>query len=111
MALLDGYRIILSVHQVDFEVHGNDTTPFRLRCPERTGPPSSTQSYVGAQARSGANLSIVSEDERNQERDDRDRERSDEAHWRVAEEGAEGRDDEPKQMTEKSQEETRTVDK
>jgi len=73
--------------------------------------PSSTQSYVGAQARSGANLSIVSEDERNQERDDRDRQRSDEAHWRVAEEGAEGRDDEPKQMTEKSQEETRTVDK
>ena len=31
-------------------------------------------------------------------REDRDRERSDEAHWRVAEEGAE---DEPKQKTEK----------
>jgi hypothetical protein len=33
-----------------------------------------------------------------QEKEDRDRERSDEAHWRVAEEGAE---DEPKQPTEK----------
>jgi hypothetical protein len=34
-----------------------------------------------------------------EDRKDRDRERSDEAHWRVAEEGAE--DDEPKQTTEK----------
>jgi hypothetical protein len=33
-----------------------------------------------------------------EDREDRDRERSDEAHWRVAEEGAE---DEPKQKTEK----------
>jgi hypothetical protein len=64
-----------------------------------------------AQAGSGANLSIVSEDERDQDRDERDRERSDEAHWRVAEEGAEDNDDGPKQMTEKSREETRTEDR
>ena len=36
-------------------------------------------------------------------REDRDRERSDEAHWRVAEEGAE---DEPKQKTEKGLEDS-----
>ena len=64
-----------------------------------------------AQARRGANLSTVSEDKGDQDRDDRDRERSDEAHWRVAEEGAEDKDDGPKQKTEKSQEETRTADR
>jgi hypothetical protein len=37
-----------------------------------------------------------------EDRDDRDRERSDEAHWRVAEEGAEDQDDEPKQQTTKT---------
>jgi hypothetical protein len=59
---------------------------------------------------SGGNLSTVSEDERDQERGDRDRDRSEEAHWRVAEEGAEDKDD-PKQKTEKSQEDTRTTDR
>jgi hypothetical protein len=57
----------------------------------------------------GGNLSAVSEDERDQERGDRDRERSGEAHWRVAEEGAENEDD--PQKTEKSQEATRTTDR
>jgi hypothetical protein len=46
-----------------------------------------------------ANLSTVSEDKRDQERNDRDRERSDEAHWRVAEGGADQQEDEPKQKT------------
>jgi hypothetical protein len=41
----------------------------------------------------------VSEDKRDQERADRDRERSDEAHWRVAEEGADQQEGEPKQKT------------
>jgi hypothetical protein len=42
-------------------------------------------------------------------RKDRDQERSDEAHWRVAEEGAEDQDDGPK--TEKDQEETHAADR
>jgi hypothetical protein len=46
----------------------------------------------------------------NASRKDRDQERSDEAHWRVAEEGAEDEGDGPKQKTEKGQEETRTAD-
>lgn len=46
----------------------------------------------------------------NASRKDRDQERSDEAHWRVAEEGAEDEGDGPKQKTEKGQEETRTTD-
>jgi hypothetical protein len=37
----------------------------------------------------------------NEDRKDRDRERSDEAHWQVAEEAAEEWDDEPKQKTSK----------
>jgi hypothetical protein len=53
----------------------------------------------------------VSEDERDEDRGDRDRERSGEAHWRVAEEGAEDKDAGPKQKTEKSQEDTRTADR
>jgi hypothetical protein len=44
----------------------------------------------------------------NENRKDRDRERSDEAHWRVAEEGAEEQSGRPNQETEKRQEETRT---
>ena len=50
----------------------------------------------------------MSEDGRDEDRGDRDRERSGEAHWRVAEEGAEDEDD-PKQKTEKSQDDTRTA--
>jgi hypothetical protein len=96
VALFDGYRIILSVHEGDFEVHGNEII-HSVSLPSRE--------------RAGANLSIVSEDERDQERDDRDRERSDEAHWRVAEEGAEDKEDGPKQKTEKSQEDTRTTNR
>jgi hypothetical protein len=41
---------------------------------------------------------VTDEPQGAESREDRDRERSDEAHWRVAEEGAE---DEPKQKTEK----------
>jgi hypothetical protein len=41
----------------------------------------------------------MSEDKQDQERADRDRERSDEAHWRVAEEGADQQEGEPKQKT------------
>jgi hypothetical protein len=96
VALFDGYRIILSVHQGDFEVHGNETTH---------------SVFAALRERAGANLSIVGQDKRDQERDDRDRERSDEAHWRVAEEGAEDKDDGPKKKTEKSQEDTRTADR
>jgi hypothetical protein len=48
---------------------------------------------------SRANLTTMTDEPQEAEsREDRDRERSDEAHWRVAEEGAEG---EPKQTTEK----------
>ena len=47
-----------------------------------------------------SNLTTMTDEPQEAEnREDRDRERSDEAHWRVAEEGAE---DEPKQKTEKS---------
>ena len=41
---------------------------------------------------------MTDEPQEAENREDRDRERSDEAHWRVAEEGAE---DEPKQKAEK----------
>jgi hypothetical protein len=41
---------------------------------------------------------MTDEPQEAENREDRNRERSDEAHWRVAEEGAE---DEPKQKTEK----------
>jgi hypothetical protein len=41
----------------------------------------------------------MSDDKRDQERADRDRERSDEAHWRLAEEGADQQEGEPKQKT------------
>jgi hypothetical protein len=41
---------------------------------------------------------LTDEPQEAENREDRNRERSDEAHWRVAEEGAE---DEPKQKTEK----------
>jgi hypothetical protein len=41
---------------------------------------------------------MTDEPQEAENREDRDRERSDEAHWRVAEEGAE---DKPKQATEK----------
>lgn len=44
---------------------------------------------------------MTDEPQENEDQKDRDRERSDEAHWRVAEEGAEDQDDEPKQTTEK----------
>jgi hypothetical protein len=61
---------------------------------------------------SRANLVTVTDDPRdNENRKDRDRERSEEAHWRVAEEGAEEQSDRPKQETEKRQEETRTADR
>jgi hypothetical protein len=61
---------------------------------------------------SRANLITVTDDPRdNENRKDRDRERSEEAHWRVAEEGAEEQSDRPKQETEKRQEETRTADR
>ncbi len=51
-------------------------------------------------------------DERQEsDRKERDRERTDEAHWRVAEEGTEDQADGPKQKTEKGQEETRTADR
>jgi hypothetical protein len=70
-----------------------------------------SKSSTDRRARSGANLSTVSDDERDLERGDRDRERSDEAHWRVAEEGAEDKDDGPRQKTEKSQEDTHTADR
>jgi hypothetical protein len=46
-----------------------------------------------------------------EDRRERDRERADEAHWRVAEEGAADQDDGPKQKTEKGQEETRPADR
>jgi hypothetical protein len=42
---------------------------------------------------------VTDEPQEDEHRENRDRERSDEAHWRVAEEGAE---DGPKQKTEKS---------
>jgi hypothetical protein len=44
-------------------------------------------------------------------RKDRDRERSEEAHWRVAEEGAGEQKDRPKQENEKRQEEARPADR
>jgi hypothetical protein len=44
---------------------------------------------------------MTDEPQEAENREDRDRERSDEAHWRVAEEGAE---DEPKQKAEKDPE-------
>lgn len=47
----------------------------------------------------------------NENRRNRDWERSDEAHWRVAEEGAEEQGERPNQETENRQEETRTEDK
>lgn len=60
---------------------------------------------------SRANLIAVTDNPReNASRKDRDQERSDEAHWRVAEEGAEDEGDGPKQKTEKGHEETRTAD-
>jgi hypothetical protein len=43
-------------------------------------------------------ITVTDKPQEDENREDRDRERSDEAHWRVAEEGA---DDEPKQKTEK----------
>jgi hypothetical protein len=61
---------------------------------------------------SRANLiTVTDEPQENKNRKDRDRERSGEAHWRVAEEGAEDQDGGPKQKTEKSQEDTRTGDR
>ena len=60
---------------------------------------------------SRANLLTVTDDPTDKEnRKDRDKERSDEAHWRVAEEGAEKQSDGPKQQTEKGQEEPPTAD-
>ena len=53
---------------------------------------------------------MTDDPQENENRKDRDRERSDEAHWRVAEEGAEAQDDGPKPKTEKGQEETCTAD-
>jgi len=54
---------------------------------------------------------VTDEPQEDEDWEDRDRERSDEAHWRVAEEGAEDQSDEPKQKTEKGQENTRTADR
>jgi hypothetical protein len=54
---------------------------------------------------------VTDDPQENKNRTDRDRERSDEAHWRVAEEGAEDQDGEPKQKSEKSQEDTRTANR
>lgn len=54
---------------------------------------------------------MTDEPQENKNRKDRDRERSDEAHWRVAEEGAEDQDGGPKQKAEKSQEDTRSGDR
>jgi hypothetical protein len=54
---------------------------------------------------------VTDDPQENKNRKDRDRERSDEAHWRVAEEGAEDQDTGPKQKTGKSQEDTRTADR
>jgi hypothetical protein len=60
---------------------------------------------------SRANLITVTDDpQENENRKDRDRERSDEAHWCVAKEGAEDQDDGPKPKTEKGQEGTCTAD-
>jgi hypothetical protein len=54
----------------------------------------------------------VTDDPRDHEnREDRDRERSEEAHWRVAEEGAKEQSDRPKEETEKRPEEMRPADK
>jgi hypothetical protein len=53
---------------------------------------------------------VTDDPQEKETRKDRDRERSDEAHWRVAEEGAEDQDDGPKQKTEKGQEDTLIAD-
>ena len=59
-----------------------------------------------------ANLITMTDDPRqNENRRDRDWERSDEAHWGVAEEGAEEQSERPNQETEKRQEETRTEER
>jgi hypothetical protein len=58
-----------------------------------------------------ANLITMTDEQQESDRKERDRERADEAHWRVAEEGTEDQTDEPKQKTEKGQEETRTADR
>jgi hypothetical protein len=42
---------------------------------------------------------MTDEPQVNEDQKDRDRKRSDEAHWRVAEEGAEDQANEPKQTT------------
>jgi hypothetical protein len=52
----------------------------------------------------------MDDEQQESDRKERDRERADEAHWRVAEEGAEEQAEGPKQKTEKGQEETRTAD-
>jgi hypothetical protein len=65
-----------------------------------------------AKGDSRANLITVTDDPRNNEnRKDRDRERSEEAHWRIAEEGAEEQSDRPKQESEKRQDEMRPANR
>jgi hypothetical protein len=60
---------------------------------------------------SRANLITVTDDPKeNENRKDRDQERSDEAHWRVAEEGAEDQDDRAEAEDQKGQEDTRIAD-
>jgi hypothetical protein len=54
---------------------------------------------------------MTDEQREKDDRKERDRERADEAHWRVAEGGAEDQADGPKQKTENGQEETRTADR
>ena len=53
---------------------------------------------------------MTEDPQENENRKDRDQERSDEAHWRVAEEGAEDQDDRAEAEDQKGQEDTRIAD-
>jgi hypothetical protein len=65
-----------------------------------------------AEGRRQANLMTVADDLKDTEnRKDRARQRSEEAHWRVAEEGAGEQKDRPKQENEERQEEARPADR